>query len=184
MSVSVYIKLDSIFSFIEHFHYYWLSIIDTFSHFWFLLLGKVLQSLGMGMPMESIFLLFKKISRDSVVTDSEGYNGFPQINIPFKFSRINHRPLVLMDGCSKCCEINTVSSTCGSLQVLTWNNDSIIEKMDGWKWCHHITDFFQYMHAWNQGCIKFIIYDISLLQFLFCKSATNLKECVAAIALL
>ena len=86
------------------------------------------------------FLLFlKKISRDS-----EGYNGFHQVNIPFKFSRINHRPLVIMDDCSKCCEINTVSLTYGSLQVLLWNNDSIIEKMDGRKWCHHITDFFQY----------------------------------------
>ena len=70
-------------------------------------------------PWNPFFYFLKKISRDSVVTDSEGYNGFPQINIPFKFSRINHRPLVLMDGCSKCCEINTVPSTCGSLQVLT-----------------------------------------------------------------
>ena len=91
------------------------------------------------------FDFFKKISRDSLVTDLEGYNGFPQINIPFKFSRINHRPLAIMDGCSKCCEINTVSLTYGSLQVLPWNNDSVIEKMYGWKWCHHITDFFQYM---------------------------------------
>ena len=45
----------------------------------------------------------------------------------------------------------------GSLQVLAWNNNSVIEKMNGWKWCHHITDFFQYMHAWNQGCIKIIM---------------------------
>ena len=62
-----------------------------------------------------------------------------------------------MDGCSKCREINTVSLTCGSLQVLPWNNDCIIEKLDGWKWCRHITDFFQHMHAWNQGCIKIIM---------------------------
>ena len=116
-----------------------------------------------------------------MVTDSEGYNGFHQVNIPFKFSRINHRPLVIMDDCSKCCEINTVSLICGSLQVLPWNNDSIIEKMDGWKWCHHITDFFQYMHAWNQGCIKIVIYDISLLQFLFCKNTVNFRECVDAV---
>ena len=45
----------------------------------------------------------------------QGYNGFPQINIPFKFSRINHRPLALMHDCKKCCEINTVSVTYGSL---------------------------------------------------------------------
>ena len=92
-----------------------------------------------GIPMESIFLFFlKKISRDSAVTDSEGYNGFPQINIPFKFSRINHSPLLIMDGCSKCYEINTVSLTYESLQVLPWNIDSIIGKMDGCKWCHHM----------------------------------------------
>ena len=30
-----------------------------------------------------------------MVTDSESYNGFPQIN---------HRPLVIMDGCSKRCD--------------------------------------------------------------------------------
>ena len=33
-------------------------------------------------------------------------------------SRINHRPLVIMDGCNRCCEINTVSLTCGLFQVL------------------------------------------------------------------
>ena len=33
-----------------------------------------------------------------------------------------------MDGCYKCCEINTVSLTYGSLQVLLWNNDTPIEK--------------------------------------------------------
>ena len=37
----------------------------------------------------------------------QGYNGFLQINIPFSFSRINHRLLVIMDGCSKYCEINS-----------------------------------------------------------------------------
>ena len=36
----------------------------------------------------------------------------------------------------------------------------------------------------NQGGIIISIYDISLLQFLFCKKAVNLKERVAAIALL
>ena len=104
------------------------------------------------------FIFLKKYQEiDSVFTDSKGYNGFPQINIPFSFSRINHRLLVMMDCCSKCCEINTVSMTYGSLQVLPWSNDPIIEKMDGWKWCHHITDIFQDMHAWNQGCIKIIM---------------------------
>ena len=71
-----------------------------------------------------------------------------------------------------------MSLTYGSLQVLPWNNDSVTEKMDGWKWYHHITDFFRYMDAWNQGCIKIVIYDISLLQFLFCKNTANFRECV------
>ena len=123
----------------------------------------------------------KKTSIDLVVTDSESSNGFHQVNIPFKSSRINHRPLVIMDDCSKCCEINTVSLTYGSLQVLPGNNDSITEEMDGWKWCHHTTDSFQYMHAWNQVCIKIVIYDISLLQFLFCKNTANFKEWVDAV---
>ena len=111
----------------------------------------------------------------------QGYNEFSQINIPFKFSRINHSAVVIMDG-YKCCEINTVSLTYGSLQVLPWNNDSIIEKMDGWKWCRHITNFFQYMHTWNEGGI-IISFSISILQFLFCKNTVNLKEWVAAITL-
>ena len=53
-------------------------------------------------PMKSIFEFLKKMSRYSMVTDSESYNGFPQIN---------HRPLVIMDGCGKRCEINTISLT-------------------------------------------------------------------------
>ena len=40
------------------------------------------------------------------------------------------------------------------------------------------------MHAWNQGGIVIVIYDISLLQFLFCKNAASLKEWVAAVTLL
>ena len=63
-----------------------------------------------------------------------------------------------------------MSLTYGSLQVFPWKNDTIIEKMDGRKWCRHITDFFQYMYAWNQGGIIISVYDISLLQFLFCKN--------------
>ena len=40
----------------------------------------------------------------------QGYHSFPQRNIPFKFSRIKHRSLVItMNGHSKWCEINTVS---------------------------------------------------------------------------
>ena len=34
-----------------------------------------------------------------------------------------------MDGCSKCCEINIVSLTFGSLPVLLQNNDTTIEKL-------------------------------------------------------
>ena len=37
-----------------------------------------------------------------MVTDLESHNGFPQIN---------HRPLVIMDGCSKRYEINTLPLT-------------------------------------------------------------------------
>ena len=33
-----------------------------------------------------------------------------------------------MGGWKNCCEINTVSSTCGFLQVLPWNNNTVIEK--------------------------------------------------------
>ena len=113
------------------------------------------------------FDFFKKISRDSLVTDLEGYNGFPQINIPFKFSRINHRPLAIMDGCSKCCEINTVSLTYGSLQVLPWNNDFHRKNV----WLEMMSSYNRLLSiyaAWNQGYIKIIIHDISLLQFLSC----------------
>ena len=39
------------------------------------------------------------------------------------------------------------------------------------------------MHAWNQGGIIIGIYDISLLQFLFCKNPVSLKEWVTAITL-
>ena len=40
----------------------------------------------------------------------QGYHSFPQRNIPFKFSRIKHRSLVItVNGHSKWCEINTVS---------------------------------------------------------------------------
>ena len=46
-------------------------------------------------------------ARDSLVTDSEGCNDLHQANILFKFSRINYRPLVIMDDCSKRCGINT-----------------------------------------------------------------------------
>ena len=97
-----------------------------------------------------------------------------------KFPWINHRSLVIMDDCKKCCEINTVSLTYGSFCVLLWNNDITMEKKDGCNCCHQITGSFQYIHAWNQGSITIINYDISLLQFLFCKNLVNLKACVAA----
>ena len=115
----------------------------------------VLQS-ARAFPWNPFFDPFKKLSRDSVVTDSDSFNVFPQIDIPFNFSQINHRPLVVMDGCSNCLEINTVSLTYESLQVLQCNNDSIIDKMDSWKWSHHVTDFSHYMHVRNKGCIKII----------------------------
>ena len=67
--------------------------------------------------------------------------------------------------------------------MLPWNNDTIMKKMDGCKWCRHITNIFQYMHAWNQGGIRIIV-SIPLLKFLFCKNTVNLKEWVAAITLL
>ena len=86
-----------------------------------------------------------------------------------------------MDDCYKSCEINTVSLTYGSLQVLPWNNDTIIEKMDDCNRCRQLTDFIQYIHSWNQGGIIISNYDISLLQLLFCKGTVNSKECVAAI---
>ena len=71
-----------------------------------------------------------------------------------KFSRINHRSLVIMDSLNKCCEINTVLLTYGSLQVLPSNNDTNIEKMDDCNLRRQITDFFQNIHSSNQGGIK------------------------------
>ena len=71
-----------------------------------------------------------------------------------------------MDGCNKRFEIDTASLTYGSLQVLPWNNKSIIEKISGSNRCRQITDFIQYMHSWKQGGIIIINYDISLLQLL------------------
>ena len=38
--------------------------------------------------------------------------------------------------------------------------------------------------AWNQGSIIISNYDITLLQFLFCKNTVNLKKCLAAFPLL
>ena len=48
----------------------------------------------------------------------QGGNGFRQINMSFNFCQINHRPLAIMDGFNKCCEIKTVSSRYELLQVL------------------------------------------------------------------
>ena len=78
---------------------------------------------------------------------------------------------------------NTVFLTDESLQVLPWNNDTIIDKMDAWKWkrCRYKSDCFQYMQSSYQGGIVISISNISLLQFLFCKNTVSLKEWVAAI---
>ena len=53
----------------------------------------------------------------------------------------NHRPLVIMDGCNKCCGINTESLKYGWLQVLPWNNDTITEKKDDRNLCRQMADF-------------------------------------------
>ena len=89
-----------------------------------------------------------------------------------------------MVGCKRCCEIDTVSLTCESLQVLPWNNNTIMEKINSSNRWRQITDFIQCIHSWNQGGIIIINYGISLLQLLLCKNIVNLKECVAAIVLL
>ena len=75
----------------------------------------------------------------------QGYNGFPEISIPFMFSRIIHRPLVVVDGCNKCCKIKTVSLTYGSLQRYPSNNDTTIEEMNGYNTCHQINLFDVYI---------------------------------------
>ena len=46
-----------------------------------------------------------------------GYNDLPQINIQNSWNQ-PQTACYNMDGCYKCCEINTVSLTYGSLQVL------------------------------------------------------------------
>ena len=89
-----------------------------------------------------------------------------------------------MDGCKKYCEIKTVSLKCGLLQALPWNNDTIIEKMDGCKWCRQITNFFQYTNAWNQGGIRIILSIPFFENSCFAKKTVNLKEWMAAITLL
>ena len=81
-----------------------------------------------------------------------------------------------MDGCNNCCEIDTVSLTYGSLQVLLWNNNAIIEKINGSNICRQITGVIQYKHSWNQGCIIIINYDIYLLQLPLCKNLVHLKN--------
>ena len=71
-----------------------------------------------GIPMKSIFLFFYffLMSRYSMVTDSESCNGFPQIN---------HRPLVIMDRCSKRCD-------------LFHNVHCVLDMMDPFKCLHEI----------------------------------------------
>ena len=106
----------------------------------------------------------------------QDYNGFLHIKITFKFSQINHIPLVIMDDWYKCCEINTMSLTYGSLQVLLWNNDATIKKINSCNWCRQITDFFKYIHSWNQEGIIISNYDISSRQHLLCENTVNLKK--------
>ena len=92
-----------------------------------------------------------------------------------------------MDDCKNCSEINTVYFT-----NRFKHSREIMAPLNWCNWCHQITDFFQYIHFWSQqGIISPWLssylsysYDISLLQLLFCKNTVNLKECVAAFALL
>ena len=78
-----------------------------------------------------------------------------------------------MNGCYKFCKLNTMALIYGLLQVLLWNSDTSIEKMDRYDWCRQITDFFQYIHSSNEGSIIISNYDISLLQLLFYKNTVN-----------
>ena len=121
-------------------------------------------------------LLQQVLWNKKVSLKEQGHKFFPEINILYNFSRIHHRSLVIMDVYNKCCETNTVPLTYRSLQALPSKNNTVIEKMDDRKWCRHITGFFQYMHAWNQGGIIISTYDFSLLQFLFWKNTVNSKE--------
>ena len=68
-------------------------------------------------------------------------------------------------------EINTLYLKYGLPQVLTCN------------WCRQIAVLFQYIYAWNQGGFKISNWDISLLQFMFCKNTVNLKEFLTAFSL-
>ena len=78
-----------------------------------------------------------------------------------------------MNGSYKFCELNTMALIYGLLQVLPWNSDTSIEKMDRCDWCRQITDFFQYRHDWNEGSIIISNYYTSLLQLLFYKNTVN-----------
>ena len=91
------------------------------------------------------------------------YNNFLQVNISFEFSRINHKPRVMIWIC-----INTVSLTYGPLQVLPWSNDTTIEKKDSCNRCRQTTDLIQYIHSWNQGQKReFLFPKFGLLKFFF-----------------
>ena len=127
------------------------------------------------------------MSRYSMVTDLESYNGFPQIN---------YRPLVMMDGCSKRSEKNVLDI----MDHFKCSHKIMYHrKMNGWKWCHHIKDSFHYMHAWNQGYIKIImispwynfysakaqeIWKNAWLQLLFYNKTGPINVWVAAVELL
>ena len=84
------------------------------------------------------------------------------------------------------------------LQQALWNKHSVLGIMDHLKCSHEImthrkNEWMEIMSSYNRllsiySCLKSRIYqnyyDITLIQFLFCKSTGNLKECVAAITLL
>ena len=86
----------------------------------------------------------------------------------------------------------------GWLQQALWNKHSFLDIMDHFKCSHEImthrkNEWMEMMSSYNRllsiyACLKSRMYqnyyDITLLQFLFCKSTGNLKECVAAITLL
>ena len=46
-----------------------------------------------------------------------------------------------MDDRNKCCDVDTVFLTYGWLQVLPWNNNTIIEKKYSSNRCRQLTDY-------------------------------------------
>ena len=107
-----------------------------------------------GIPMESIFWFFKKSLRRFSGYRFKGLQLFFSIKYPLQFFS------------------SQTQTACynGWLQQVLWKKHSVLDmdhfkgsreimtlSQKKWKWCHHITDFFQDMHAWNQGYIKIMI---------------------------